>query len=361
MTDSVLVVVAAGVGPDISPETMVAGLSLERRVTLAGARAGLASAPPSEPGRRRLILVPTNVIPQTRWLRSLAAMPLPLETIWVDPAQVVVVETDDPKPVLDVASRATSAAECVDALRGRFATMDGEADDRGRFAVRTTGDLRPAESWLLRGLIKDTEGFMSRHVERLISLALTRRLVWTPVTPNAMTLVSLAIGLAAAPCFLSSTPGWQITGALLFLLHSILDGCDGEIARLKFLESPSGAALDFWGDNTVHVAAFACMAVGWSLSAHAAWPLYVGVAAIISTVAAALVVAPRMVSPSGNAAAPRSHMARTADALANRDFIYLIVALATFGKAPWFIVFVAIGTPIFVLVRLWADRSPGRG
>ena len=360
MTESLLVVVAAGATPDITPETMVAGLPLGRRLALAGARAGLASAPPSEPGRRRLILVPSNVIPQPRWLRALAAMPLQPETIWVDPAQVAVVDTDDPKPVLDAAGRAGSAAECVAALKGRFATMEGTADPRGRFVVRTAGDLRRAESWLLRGLIKDSEGFMSRHVERRISLALTRRLVWTSVTPNATTLVSLAIGLAAAPFFLSSAPGWQLTGALLFLLHSILDGCDGEIARLKFLESHGGAALDFWGDNSVHVAVFGCMAVGWSLSAHSAWPMVVGAVAVAGTVAAAFVVAPHMVSPSATAGR-RSVGAKTADALTNRDFIYLIVALSAFGKAAWFIVFVAIGTPIFVLVRVWVDRSHGRG
>jgi len=270
-----------------------------------------------------------------------------------------VVDTDDPKPVLDAAGRATSAADCVAALKGRFATIEGTADHRGRFAVRTAGDLRGAESWLLRGLIKDSEGFMSRHVERLISLALTRHLVWTSVTPNALTLVSLAIGLSAAPFFLSSAPGWQLAGALLFLLHSILDGCDGEIARLKFLESAGGAALDFWGDNTVHVAVFGCMAVGWNLSAHSPWPMVVGAVAVASTLGAAFVVAPHMVRPSA-AARPRSAGAKTADALANRDFIYLIVALSAFGKAAWFIVFVAIGTPIFVLVRLWADRPHGR-
>ena len=45
---------------------------------------------------------------------------------------------------------------------------------------------------------------MSRHVERRISLALTRRLVGTRITPNAMTLVSLTIGLLGAPFFLSA-------------------------------------------------------------------------------------------------------------------------------------------------------------
>jgi len=360
VTESLLVVVAAGSTPDITPETMVAGLPIGRRQALAGARAGLVTAPSSEPGRRRVILVPSNVIPQPRWLRALAVMPLEPETLWVDPAQVLVVDTQDPKPVLDAAGRATSAAECVAALKAQFATIEGTADPLGRFAVHVAGDLRRAEAWLLHGLIKDSEGFMSRYVERLVSLALTRRLVWTQITPNTMTLVSLAIGLSAAPFFLTSTPGWQLAGALLFLLHSILDGCDGEIARLKFLESPGGAALDFWGDNSVHVLVFACMGVSWSLSVHSTWPLAVAAFAVASTLVAAIIEAPRMISQSV-AAESRSAGAKTADALANRDFIYLIVALAVFGKAAWFIVFVAIGTPIFVLVRLWADRPHGKG
>src|SRR6185436_17048084 len=48
---------------------------------------------------------------------------------------------------------------------------------------------------------------------------------------------------------------------------------DGELARLKFLESHTGALLDFWGDNVVHVAVFAAIAIGWSWRAGAAWPL----------------------------------------------------------------------------------------
>src|SRR5437773_750635 len=105
-------------------------------------------------------------------------------------------------------------------------------------------------------LVKDSAGVMSRHVERRISLAVTRRLVGTRVAPNIMTMVSLCIGLSGAPFLLSGEPALQLAGAALFLLHSILDGCDGELARLKFHESRFGAALDFWGDNAVHVAVF---------------------------------------------------------------------------------------------------------
>ena len=78
-------------------------------------------------------------------------------------------------------------------------------------------------------------------------------------------MISIAIGLCGAPFFLSALWYWQTVGALLFLLHSIVDGCDGELARLRFQESRFGGILDFWGDNIVHVGIFACIAVGWAL------------------------------------------------------------------------------------------------
>ena len=357
---ALLVVIDAGMEPTMTPDTMIAGLALGKRIALAGARAGLTAADEAEPGRRRLVLLPGNVIPQTLWLRGLREMPLEAETLWVDPAMVAVVETDDPQPVLEAAALAGNPAELIAALSGRFKMVEAPANAKGRFSVRTTSDLSAAERWLLRGLIKDSEGFMSRHVERRISLAVTRRLVWTALTPNGMTGVSLAVGLAGAPFFLSGVPEWQVAGALLFLLHSILDGCDGEIARLKFLESSGGAALDFWGDNAVHVTVFGCMALGWSIASGSPWPLFLGVVAVASTLVAAFAVEPHKVT-SPTQGVSRSAGARMADALANRDFIYLIIALAAFGKAAWFLVLVAVGTPVFVFLRLWADRRQGSG
>jgi phosphatidylglycerophosphate synthase len=356
--EALFTIVDANAGSEITLETMVAGLPIGRRIALAAVRAGLAPAEEPEPGRRRLVLIPGNVIPQVQWLRGLREMPLESETLWVDPALVAVVETGDPESVLAAAARASSPGELISALSGRFKIVEAPPNAKGRFAVHSAADVRAAESWLLRGLIKDSEGFMSRHVERRISLAVTRRLVWTALTPNGMTGVSLAVGLAGAPFFLSGVPEWQVAGALLFLLHSILDGCDGEIARLKFLESPGGAALDFWGDNAVHVAVFGCMALGWSIASGSPWPLFLGVVAVASTLVAAFAVAPHKVSVPTQSA-PRPTGPRMVDALANRDFIYLIIALAAFGKSAWFLVLVAVGTPVFVLLRLWADRRQG--
>ena len=170
-----------------------------------------------------------------------------------------------------------------------------------------------------------------------------------------MTLVSLAVGLSSAPFFLSAHPLWQVAGALLFLAHSILDGCDGELARLKFLESRSGAMLDFWGDNVVHVSVFGCMAIGWSLTTASALPLLLGLAAIGAVAVASAVLSGMGLQPKPPGA--EGTAASVVDALANRDFIYMVLALATVGRAWWFVALVAVGTPIFVLAALWANRD----
>ncbi|HSE03388.1 MAG TPA: CDP-alcohol phosphatidyltransferase family protein [Methylomirabilota bacterium] len=369
---SLLVIVPAPPGAGSPPpETMIAGLPLLRRIVLAGQRAGfdgilvhprtspqlqlLGGTPagvldadtPVAP-RARLVIVPANVLPQARWLRALREMPLEPEALVIDPSLTAVVESTGAGEVLRAAGEAAGADDLIGALSRRQAPATQPEDPAGRFALGGGLGAREALDWLLRSLIKDTEGFMSRHVERRVSLALTRRLVGTRITPNAMTLVSLTIGLLGAPFFLSAEPLHQIVGSLLFLTHSVLDGCDGELARLKFQESPIGARLDFWGDNLVHVAVFGCMAAGWSAAAGSLWPLLLGAAAITGTAASAYLVAHR--DGGGAAAGPTG---RLADAVANRDFIYLVLVLACFGKAHWFLIPVALGTPIFMMLVRW--------
>jgi phosphatidylglycerophosphate synthase len=228
--------------------------------------------------------------------------------------------------------------------------------------VRAREDLPRAERWLLDGLVKDTEGFMSRHFERKISLAVSRRLAATSITPNQMTLVSVAIGLVGALFFLSSQAAFETVGALLFLLHSILDGCDGELARLKFQESRFGGVLDFWGDNVVHSAVFSAMAIGWSRAIGETWPLLLGALAVGGTLASAAFVyvrtmrAPKEGPLFTSVSASETPVSRFADALSRRDFIYLVLALSLFGKANWFLVLTAAGAPIFFFVLLVLDR-----
>jgi phosphatidylglycerophosphate synthase len=358
--DATRLLVLAAPEPEggVSLATPLLGLPIARRIALAASRAGFEAVfeqppPPevplapllegtgarviarssnpasSEPGPARTVLLQPGILPQARWLESL--------------------------------------------VRGG-AAVEASSGTPGSFAIRSAADLPRAERWLLSSLVKEDEGFMSRHVERRISLAISRRLAATSVTPNAMTVASVLVGLAGAAFFVSPRPALQFTGALLFLLHSILDGCDGELARLKFQESRFGGVLDFWGDNVVHAAVFACIAVGWSRSdsAGSLWPAAAGAAAVAGTLLSAAFVfrfamqgrdrerdgtSPQFTSVSR---APATRLSRMADALARRDFIYLVVVLSAFGKAHWFLVMAAIGAPGFFLALVVIDLSSRR-
>jgi 1L-myo-inositol 1-phosphate cytidylyltransferase / CDP-L-myo-inositol myo-inositolphosphotransferase len=341
----------------------VAGLPLARRVALAADRAGFRAvvrAGDDEPGPRestprRIVVLGGHVVPQRAWLRALLDKPLVPDTLYVDGGAVALIETDEPGRVLEAAARSRDADELAGALAGRVPVVSDPLEPWGRFALAGPADVAAAETWLLRSLIKPSEGFMSRHVERRISLAVTRRLVDTGITPNVMTLVSVGVGLIGAPFFLSQAAALQSIGALLFLAHSILDGCDGELARLKFLESRAGAMLDFWGDNLVHVAVFGCMAVGWGQATGGVGPLLLGALTIGSALATAALASRRFIG--GEPSAESSRAGRLAEALSHRDFIYLIVALAAFGKAHWFVLLAAIGTPLFLLFLILASRA----
>ncbi len=239
----------------------------------------------------------------------------------------------------------------------------------GYAQVHDAEDIRQAEKHLLAGLTKATDGYLARLINRRVSLAVTRRLMRYPVTPNHMTLVSTAIGLAAAPCFLSTEYGLQLAGALLFLLHSMLDGCDGELARLKFMASRLGGTLDFWSDNLVHMAVFACMGIGWGLASAVPWPFLLAAGAVGGTLlSAALVYAHSMrgrrkagpLYTSVSTLANKSQLARLADTLSRRDFIYLVLLLALFGKAHWFVLAAGIGTPLFAVLLVTISRSDKR-
>lgn len=175
-----------GVGP-VPPTTLVAGLPLLRRIVLAGARAGFrrvlaqglaadgdALATPADvlapagqfPSRwrGRIVVLPTNVVPTPRWLRSLLETLLEKDTLYVDAAMVAVVESDDPRPILAAAARCRSATELVAALRGMFGTVARSFDPAGRFPLGASRDVPKAEAWLRRSLIKRSEGVTSRYV-----------------------------------------------------------------------------------------------------------------------------------------------------------------------------------------------------
>ena len=91
---------------------------------------------------------------------------------------------------------------------------------------------------------KPQDGFVSRFLNRPVSRRITHVLLKFPIHPNAVTMSSLALPLVASFFLLRGNYLSVVIGAALFQLFSIADGCDGEIARAKNLESKFGERLD---------------------------------------------------------------------------------------------------------------------
>jgi phosphatidylglycerophosphate synthase len=155
------------------------------------------------------------------------------------------------------------------------------------FTVVDRATVRLAERELLRSLRKDADGAVAKF-DRYVSLAISRPLMALPIKPNHITAVAVLIGILCGVLVAHGGYAWMLLGAAAFQLNSILDGVDGEIARAKLLESPSGQWLDTVSDDLSNLAFMVGVSVGsyrtWGSLMYLALGAIAGVSLVISDV-----------------------------------------------------------------------------
>jgi len=127
--------------------------------------------------------------------------------------------------------------------------------------VLTDADRMAAEDKLNLWLTKPTDGVFARF-NRRISVPISRQLIKWPITPNMISIFTLGVGVASGAYFAIGGYWNTVFAALLSLWASILDGCDGEVARLKLLESDFGCWLETVCDYLYYLLIFSGMAIG---------------------------------------------------------------------------------------------------
>jgi len=144
-------------------------------------------------------------------------------------------------------------------------------------------DRRNAELLICNKLKKDTDGPVSRILNRPISLRISKLLLKTGITPNQISVLSTVIGLVGASFFFSGEYFYLILGGILIHIHSIVDGCDGEVARLKLRQTKYGGWLDAVLDRYVDAAIIFGLAYGyWNMTGDMTiW--IIGFSALIGT------------------------------------------------------------------------------
>ena len=97
---------------------------------------------------------------------------------------------------------------------------------------------------------------------RSISIYITRLFLYTPITPNQITLLGALIYIAGASLFISGSPLMIIIGGLVVRLAILLDYVDGSVARYRGIASPGGDFLDKLSDCVPQILLFIFLSFG---------------------------------------------------------------------------------------------------
>ncbi len=211
--------------------------------------------------------------------------------------------------------------------------------------IDTSEDVAEAERKLLESVRKDTDGPIARYINRPISAILSRQLVKMPITPNQVSIATLVVGVVSAG--LAAARGYLpgLLAGLLFQAASILDGADGEVAKLTFRTSLKGQWVDTICDSISYVAFLVGLTVGAYRSRLPEFYVWMGalatVTALISLTKIQLILLTRGDSGSAvsirygyeNGTSPLSRLMRWAHWLGKRDmFAFLTLQLGVLGR-----------------------------
>jgi phosphatidylglycerophosphate synthase len=154
--------------------------------------------------------------------------------------------------------------------------------------VSTFEDRVAAEQKLDSWLVKPTDGIFAR-MNRHVSIPISRQLIKFPITPNMVSLFTLGVSFMAGVYFAWGGYWNALLGAVLSVFASILDGSDGEVARLKLQESAFGCWLETVCDQLYYLMIFAGMTMGLTRSSGTRTYLVWGVMLLIGAVLSLLV------------------------------------------------------------------------
>jgi choline kinase/phosphatidylglycerophosphate synthase len=211
--------------------------------------------------------------------------------------------------------------------------------------VDTREDVRVARGMLRRSLAKSTDGPVSRLLNRPISTRLSLAVASLRPSPDLVSVLALLLGIVAAGVLAG---GWGVAGGLLVHLASIVDGMDGELARLQLRARPLGAFFDGIADRLADAAITAGLGV-WALSegSDGALVVWLTVAAVTGSLLS-------MASKDRIAALglPRPNERGPGHALGGRDGRLLLVAVgAILGLPLATLIAVALVSTIALILR----------
>ncbi|MCC6747503.1 MAG: NTP transferase domain-containing protein [Deltaproteobacteria bacterium] len=184
----------------------------------------------------------------------------------------------------------TELAPWVAALRAEESLRPHELREGTDFVtpVHDPTAERRATKLLLKTNWRPHDGIVAKLLNKHISVAISARLANTPITPNQMTVAAFVVALVGVGLAGLGSHWAFALGAALVQLQSILDGCDGELARLRYQSSRFGAWLDTIVDDILGAGWLVALGLGgtratghWAYLAVGAGAAFLHVSAVV--------------------------------------------------------------------------------
>ena len=243
-------------------------------------------------------------------------------------------------------------------------------------SVNSPSDRIIAERKLDEWLVKPTDGFYAR-MNRRISIPISRQLIKFPITPNMVTIFTLGVSFLAGVFFALGGYWNNLLGALLSIWASILDGCDGEVARLKLQVSKFGCWLETICDYLYYLFIFAGMSIGLTKSRGTEAYLVWGGFLLFGAVASFLAVGSArhrfaasqpekfldvwQKKADRQTKSPLMYLARNTEFIIRRCFLpYALLAFAVLNLSRFFFIGSAVGANIVWIIALYSYSKLSR-
>ena len=180
------------------------------------------------------------------------------------------------------------------------------------------------------------------YVRRAIRVVL-RPLADTGLTPNHLTTLRIATGLAAcAACCLGTTTGnWWAGG--LWIVSCVFDRADGEFARFTKQCSRVGHVYDYYGDVVLNAVIFLTIGIGLHRAVGASWTIALGAWTTLA-IAGASILAETLERRIGEKSFP-SQAGFDFD-----DILFVLAPVISLGHGFALLAGGAIGGPVAVLI-----------
>lgn len=190
----------------------------------------------------------------------------------------------------------------------------------------------------------EIEEITNLYVIHPVSNFLTPRLARLGVTPNAVSLAGMGFGVLAAFAYYHYRDlRWAVAGFLLMIAWHVMDGADGQLARLTNAQSELGKVLDGVCDYVTFIAVYVALAAALARDLGGRAWLLAAVAGIFHALQSAAYEAQRQEyscwgrdKTSAGLAMPPSLAAEASGPMAGLHRLYIGLQLLVSGQAVAF-------------------------